>query len=54
MEKDGFLCAGGRCFTFDSSAQGHIRSEGVGTLVLKCQEKMDAAEAGDDFISYAN
>ncbi|CAJ1401469.1 unnamed protein product [Effrenium voratum] len=43
----GFLCPGGRCFTFDSSAQGHVRSEGVGTVVVKCQEKMEA-EAKDD------
>lgn len=44
----GFLCPGGRCFTFDSSAQGHVRSEGVGTMVLKCQEKMEAMEVKDD------
>lgn len=31
----GFLCAGGRCFTFDSSAQGHVRQEEGGFSALK-------------------
>ena len=32
----GFLCAGGRCFTFDSSAQGHVRQRrGGGCAALK-------------------
>lgn len=32
----GFLCAGGRCFTFDSSAQGHVRQRrGEGFAALK-------------------
>ncbi|OLP82529.1 Phthiocerol synthesis polyketide synthase type I PpsD [Symbiodinium microadriaticum] len=44
----GFLCPGGRSFTFDASAQGHVRSEGVGTVVLRCQEKMDGQEEKDD------
>jgi len=44
----GFLCPGGRSFTFDASAQGHVRSEGVGTVVFRCQEKMDGQEEKDD------
>mmetsp|Transcript_115107 Transcript_115107/g.245966 ORF Transcript_115107/g.245966 Transcript_115107/m.245966 type:complete len:1031 (+) Transcript_115107:46-3138(+) len=31
----GFLCAEGRCFTFDASAGGHVRCEGVGTITLR-------------------
>lgn len=34
----GFLCPRGRCFTFDSSAGGHVRSEGVGAIVVRCRD----------------
>ncbi|CAE8640536.1 unnamed protein product, partial [Polarella glacialis] len=45
----GFLCPAGRCFTFDSSAAGHVRSEGVGTVVVRCQsETVDGVEVQDD------
>ncbi|UII31931.1 SDR family NAD(P)-dependent oxidoreductase [Fulvivirga ulvae] len=39
------LSPGGRCFTFDESANGTIMSEGVGIVVLKRLD--DAIEAGD-------
>jgi len=34
----GFLCPRGRCFTFDASAGGHVRSEGVGSIVVRCRD----------------
>jgi len=30
-----FLCPAGRCFTFNESARGHVRCEGVGSAVLR-------------------
>ena len=33
--KAGMLCEDGRCKTFDSSANGYVRSEGAGALFLK-------------------
>lgn len=35
MTSLGFLSADGKCFTFDSRANGYGRGEGVGIVVLK-------------------
>jgi len=43
----GMLSPDGRCKTFDSKANGYVRSEGVGTLLLKSLRK---AEADGDYI----
>ena len=43
----GMLSASGRCNAFDSSADGFVRSEGCGVLVLK---RLDEAEADGDRI----
>ena len=39
MSKLGFLSASGRCCSFDASAGGYGRGEGIGVLVLKPLEK---------------
>lgn len=45
----GFLCARGRCFTFDASAGGHVRSEGVGSIVVRCRDTVvDGDKVADD------
>ncbi|MDO6526356.1 SDR family NAD(P)-dependent oxidoreductase [Motilimonas sp. 1_MG-2023] len=45
--KEGMLCEDGRCKTFSSSANGFVRSEGVGMLLLK---RLAQAEADGDRI----
>jgi acyl transferase domain-containing protein/enoyl-CoA hydratase/carnithine racemase/acyl carrier protein len=47
FNKAGMLCQDGRCKTFSKQADGYVRSEGVGMLVLK---KLKAAEADGDHI----
>jgi acyl-CoA synthetase (AMP-forming)/AMP-acid ligase II/3-oxoacyl-(acyl-carrier-protein) synthase/malonyl CoA-acyl carrier protein transacylase/acyl carrier protein len=39
FSKAGFLAPDGRCKTFDSRANGYVRSEGVGVVVLKPLDK---------------
>ncbi|EWM19936.1 beta-ketoacyl synthase [Nannochloropsis gaditana] len=39
------LCADARCKTFDASANGYVRGEGCGAVVLK--RLSDATAAGD-------
>jgi len=37
--KSGFLSLEGQCFTFDAAANGYVRGEGVGVLVIKPLKK---------------
>jgi acyl transferase domain-containing protein/thioesterase domain-containing protein/LPS sulfotransferase NodH len=45
MANAGWLAADGRCKTFDAAADGHVRGEGCGIVVLK--RLTDALRAGD-------
>src|SRR5262249_6710519 len=47
FSKAGILCEDGRCKPFDASANGYVRGEGVGILVLK---KLSDAERDGDHI----
>jgi len=46
-DKAGMLSADGRCKTFSTNANGFVRSEGIGILILK---KLDNAEKESDHI----
>ncbi|MDC8758415.1 amino acid adenylation domain-containing protein [Janthinobacterium fluminis] len=47
FSKAGMLCEDGRCKTFSAQANGYVRGEGVGMLVLK---RLSAAERDGDHI----
>ncbi|MDC8758420.1 SDR family NAD(P)-dependent oxidoreductase [Janthinobacterium fluminis] len=47
LGKAGMLCEDGRCKTFSAQANGYVRGEGVGMLVLK---RLSAAERDGDHI----
>ncbi|NVD98021.1 non-ribosomal peptide synthetase [Massilia sp. BJB1822] len=47
FSKAGMLCKDGRCKTFSDQANGYVRAEGAGMLVLK---KLSAAERDGDHI----
>lgn len=47
--KAGMLARDGRCKTFDSAADGYVRSEGAGVVVLK--RLADAIASGDSIIA---
>jgi Beta-ketoacyl synthase, C-terminal domain/Beta-ketoacyl synthase, N-terminal domain len=40
------LAADGRCKSLDASADGYVRSEGLGLLALRCVSSLDPPEAG--------
>lgn len=47
--RSGMMSADGRCKTFDASADGYVRGEGCGLVVLK--RLSDALEAGDPVLA---
>lgn len=47
LSKAGMLCEDGRCKTFDASANGYVRGEGAGAILLKT---LDQAESDNDHI----
>jgi polyketide synthase PksM len=47
FSKGGMLCPDGRCKTFDKSANGYVRGEGVGTILLK---RLSSAKNDKDHI----
>ena len=47
FNKAGMLCKDGRCKTFSNQANGYVRGEGVGMLLLK---RLKAAEEAGDHI----
>lgn len=49
LSKSGMLARDGRCKTFDAAADGYVRSEGCGILVLK--RLSDALAAGDEILA---
>lgn len=49
LSKSGMLAPDGRCKTFDARADGFVRSEGCGVVVLK--RLSEALEAGDDVLA---
>ena len=49
LTKGGFLSCDGRCKTFDASADGYVRSEGCGLVLLKRYD--DAIAAGDPILA---
>mmetsp|Transcript_40600 Transcript_40600/g.130623 ORF Transcript_40600/g.130623 Transcript_40600/m.130623 type:complete len:1023 (+) Transcript_40600:67-3135(+) len=46
----GFLSTGGRCMTFDSSADGYVRNEAIGAAVVRSKEQklVDGEPVKDD------
>src|SRR5260370_37234113 len=51
FSKAGMLSGEGRCKTFSDRADGHVRSEGVGALLLK---KLGSAEEAGRSLLWAN
>ncbi|MGD1856295.1 MAG: aminotransferase class III-fold pyridoxal phosphate-dependent enzyme [Leptolyngbyaceae cyanobacterium] len=49
FQQAGMMAADGRCKTFDAAADGYVRSEGCGVVVLK--RLADAEQAGDRILA---
>ncbi|MFN6560832.1 MAG: amino acid adenylation domain-containing protein [Nostoc sp. ChiSLP01] len=49
FEQAGMMAADGRCKTFDTNADGYVRGEGCGVVVLKCLS--DALRDGDRILA---